>query len=67
MPPKFTTQFANEGAFIPHQTLVTPNASRNPVFPWGAPMIQTPPTIDASNPEDTQGQVPTGTPDNEDE
>lgn len=54
-------------AFIPHQTLIAPNAVGNAVFPWGAPTIQTPSTVDAANPEDTQGQVLSETPDNEEE
>lgn len=57
MPPSFAAQFANGGGFIPHQALHAPNAAENAIFPWGAPMIQTPPTVDATDPEDTQGQV----------
>lgn len=33
MPQNFTAQFANGGAFFPHQTLAAPTAVRNLVFP----------------------------------
>lgn len=67
MPLNFAAQFANGGDFIPYQALVAPNFVGNVVFLWDVPTIQTPPTVDAANPEDNQGQVLAKTPDNEDE
>lgn len=55
MPPNFVSQFSNGGAFIPHQDLAAHNVAENVVFQWGAPTIQTPPTVDAANSEDAQG------------
>lgn len=66
MPQSFAAHFANGDAFFPHQTLVAPTAAGNVVFPWGVPTVQSPP-VDAANPEDNQGKIPTETPDNEDE
>lgn len=66
MPQNFAAHFANGGAFLPHPTLTTTTAAGIPTFPWGIPTVQTPP-VDASNPEDNQGQVPHENPDAEGE
>lgn len=66
IPQNFVAHFANGGAFFPHQALAAPTAVKNVVFFWGVPTVQTP-LIDVANPEDNQGQVPTETPDIEDE
>lgn len=65
IPPKFASQFANGGAFIPHQALDAPSAARNYAFPWGIHLIQSPQTVDAGNPRNIQGQVDAETPDDD--
>lgn len=65
IPPSFASQFANGGAFVPHQALTSPTTVGNSTFPWDVPMVQTPQMVGASNPENTQGQIHAETP-NED-
>lgn len=66
MPQNFSAIFTNGGAFFPHPTLTATAVAGNPAFLWGIPNVQTSP-VDTANLEDTQGQVPHGTPDAEGE
>lgn len=66
MPPHLVAHLASGGAFFPHPALSASAAVGNTGFPWGVRTIQTP-SVNASNPETNQGQVPNDTPDTEDD